>query len=72
MSTSLADAPGEVDLPDIDINWLEPERLDIQVIQQNDALNAWSTAQVDAPLFPGMQAVNSYTCKGRYTAHVVR
>ncbi|KAL0039375.1 hypothetical protein WJX79_005487 [Trebouxia sp. C0005] len=44
-------AHGELVLPAIDINWLEPERLNIQVVQQDDLPQAWSSAQVeDVPL----------------------
>jgi len=42
----LAGSAGELVLPDIDINWLEPTRLIIQVVQQDDLLQAWSSAQV--------------------------
>lgn len=44
-------ANGELVLPEIDINWLEPTRLNIQIVQQHDVLQAWSSAQVeDVPL----------------------
>ncbi len=34
----LPGSAGDLVLPDIDINWLEPTRLEIQVVQQADLL----------------------------------
>ncbi len=42
----LLGSAGDLVLPDIDINWLEPTRLNIQVMQQADLLPAWSGSQV--------------------------
>ena len=42
----LPGSAGDLVLPDIDISWLEPTRLNIQVGQQADLLQAWSSAQV--------------------------
>lgn len=33
-------------LPDIDINWLEPEKLQLQVVRHDQLPQAWATAEV--------------------------
>lgn len=46
--TMYAHSQGEETLPDIDINWLEPERLRVKVIQSNEVPAAWHAAEVSA------------------------
>ena len=57
----LPKSAGDLVLPDIDINWLEPTRLNMQVVQQDDWLQAWSNAQV----------CTVYCCKTINLCHLV-
>lgn len=45
---ALSCVAGETRLPDIDINWLDEERLDIKVIQHDALPTAWNSVQVCA------------------------
>lgn len=46
VSIAQSHVAGETQLPEIDINWLEEERLNMKVIQHDDLPTAWSTVQV--------------------------
>ena len=37
---------GDVVIPEIDINWLEPERLSVNVVQAGAMPDVWNSAEV--------------------------